>query len=52
MMPQNISATLNNKYNGLNNQTNLCSETRKLINYFRCNTDVSLTLTRERKCLL
>ena len=52
MMPQNILATLNNKYNGSNNQTNLDSETGIEITYFRCNTDVSLTLTKERKCLL
>ena len=44
VMPQNIFATLNKKYNGRNNQTNLRSVTRIEIIYFRCNTDVSSTL--------
>ena len=52
MMPQNSFATLNNKYNGRNNQTTLGSETRIEIIYFRCNTNVSLTLTKERNFLL
>ena len=48
MIPQHILATLNNKYNGWHNQTNLSLVKKIEIIYFRCTTNVSLTLTKEK----